>query len=216
MPVQPTAAQSTASRLNGARSAGPLTDAGKARSALNATRHGLCGRSFFLLPDEDPAEYARHEALWLSTWRPRDAPEREAALTAIRALWREERADRLEVQVLNDLFGADGIEDEAEAKAVKQAAWRALSTLLRYRGRIQREHDRARRELELLRQRPTGGLLASPPAVAVAPPAPTGGTHEPEPRAAGAPVPSEPDRPLNRHQRRALQAMQRRQRKLAA
>jgi hypothetical protein len=124
MPIQPTAAQSTASRLNGARSAGPLTDAGKARSALNAMRHGLCGRSFFLLPDEDPAEYARHEALWLSTWRPRDALEREAASTAIRALWREERADRLEVQVLNDLFGADGIEDEAEAKAVKRAAWR--------------------------------------------------------------------------------------------
>jgi hypothetical protein len=183
MPAQRTAAQSAASRENGARSHGPVTEAGKARSALNATRHGLCGRSFFLLPDEDPADYARHEALWLSTWRPRDALEREAALTAIRALWREERADRLEVQVLDDLFGADAIEDEAEAKAVKQAAWRALSTLLRYRARIQREHDRARRELDLLRQRPASGLLASPPAVAVAPPAPNGGTHEPEPRA---------------------------------
>ena len=214
MPARPTAAQSTASRLNGVRSTGPVTEAGKSRSALNATRHGLCGRSFFLLPDEDPAEYARHEALWLSTWRPRDVLEREAALTAIRALWREERADRLEVRVLNDLFGADGIEDEAEAKAVKQAAWRALSTLLRYRSRIQREHDRARRELEALRQRPASGLLASPPTVAVVPPAPSGGTREPEPRAAAAPAPSEPDRLLNRHQRRALKAMQRR--KLAA
>jgi hypothetical protein len=214
VPVQPHAAQSAASRLNGARSAGPATDAGKARSALNATRHGLCGRSFFLLPDGDPGEYARHEALWLSRWRPRDALEREAALTAVRALWREERADRLEVQVLNDFFGAEDIEDEVEAKAVKQAAWRALSTLLRYRARIQREHDRARRELDALRQRPASGLLASPPGVAVAPPAPNGGMHEPEPRAASASVRSEPERPLNRHQRRALQAMQRR--KLAA
>jgi hypothetical protein len=211
VPAQPTLAQSTASRLNGAPSAGPVSDAGKARSALNATRHGLCGRSFFLLPDEDPAEYARHETLWLSTWRPRDALEREAALAAIRALWREERADRLEVQVLNDLFGAEAIEDEAEAKAVKQAAWRALSTLLRYRARIQREHDRARRELDALRQRPQTGLAAQP---AAAPPTQHGGTHEPEPRAAATPVQSEPERPLNRHQRRALKAMQRR--KLAA
>jgi hypothetical protein len=216
VPVQPNAAQSAASRLNGARSAGPATDAGKARSALNATRHGLCGRSFFLLPDGDPGEYARHEALWLSRWRPRDALEREAALTAVRALWREERADRLEVQVLNDLFGAEDIEDEVEAKAVKQAAWRALSTLLRYRARIQREHDRARREFDMLRQRPQAGLVVAPPAPALVttPAAPHVGTHEPEPRAAGAPVPSEPDRPLNRHQRRALKAMQRR--KLAA
>ncbi|HEX6013698.1 MAG TPA: hypothetical protein VFY87_18240 [Geminicoccaceae bacterium] len=192
MPAQPTLAQSTASRLNGAPSAGPVSDAGKARSALNATRHGLCGRSFFLLPDEDPAEYARHETLWLSTWRPRAVLEREAALTAIRALWREERADRLEVQVLNDLFGAEAIEDEAEAKAVKQAAWRALSTLLRYRARIQREHDRARRELDALRQRPQAGLAAQP---APAPPTQHGGTHEPEPRAAATPVQSKPERP---------------------
>src|SRR5687767_3732407 len=111
MPAQLTAAQSAASRLNGARSTGPVSDAGRARSALNATRHSLCSRGFFLLPDENPDEYARHETLWLSTWRPRDTLEHEAALTAIRALWREERADRLEVQVLNDLFGSDAIED---------------------------------------------------------------------------------------------------------
>ena len=57
MPTAPSPAQSEASRLNGARSNGPATDAGKARSALNGVRHGLCGRTFFLLPDEDPAEF---------------------------------------------------------------------------------------------------------------------------------------------------------------
>ena len=70
MPTTPSPAQSEASRLNGARSAGPATEAGKARSALNGVRHGLCGRTFFLLPDEDPAEFREHEAMWLAVWSP--------------------------------------------------------------------------------------------------------------------------------------------------
>src|SRR5215207_963801 len=126
MPSTPSPAKSHTSRQNGAR------------SALNGVRHGMCGRTFFLLPDEDPAEFERHEALWLAAWAPCDLHEHEAAGAAIRAMWREERADRLEVQVLNDLFGADRIADEAERDAAKTAAFKALGTLLRYRGRIER------------------------------------------------------------------------------
>ena len=70
MPTTPSPAQSEASRQNGARSAGPATAAGKARSARNSVRHGLSGRTFFLLPDEDPAEFRAHEAMWLAAWRP--------------------------------------------------------------------------------------------------------------------------------------------------
>ena len=62
MPASPTPAQAEASRLNGAQSGGPASQAGKARSAVNGARHGLTGRTFFLLPDEDPAEFAAHEA----------------------------------------------------------------------------------------------------------------------------------------------------------
>ena len=103
MPATPSPAQSEASRLNGARSAGPATAAGKARSARNGVRHGLCGRTFFLLPDEDPEEFREHEAMWLAAWSPRDLHEHQAAEAAIRAMWRESRADRLEAQVLADL-----------------------------------------------------------------------------------------------------------------
>jgi hypothetical protein len=210
LPAHSTDTQSAASRCNGARSAGPVTAVGKACSARNATRHGLAGASLFLLADEDPEDYASHEALWLRTLNPTDLAEREAALAAVRALWRESRADRLEAQVLNDLFAADDLEDEAEAKAVKRAAWRALSTLLRYRARVQREHDRARRELDALRQRPRQLAPAAvrsepePVPAATAPPClrpvvpPTALPDEPE-----------PPRALNRHQRRALAAMRR-------
>ena len=203
MPVVPTAAQSATSRLNGARSAGPVTADGKARSARNAVRHGLSGRTFFLLPDEDPEEFAAHEAEWLATWRPRDQAEREAALAAVRAMWREIRGDRLEAQVLTGLFAAGKIADAAEREAARAAAFRELAMLLRYQARIARELRAARAALDELRQR---RLVAPRP-------------DEPEPRPAAAattapipptPVRSEPEPALNRHQRRALAALSRR------
>jgi hypothetical protein len=57
MPVTRSPAQRAASRANGARSRGPTTDAGKARSARNGTRHGLRGGPFVLLPGEDREEF---------------------------------------------------------------------------------------------------------------------------------------------------------------
>ena len=127
MATTPSPAQSEASRQNGARSTGAATEAGKARSALNSVRHGLCGRTFFLLPDEDPAEFREHGAMWLAVWSPRDLHEHQAAEAAIRAMWREIRADRLEVQVLTDLFAAGEIADEAERQAAKAVAFKALA-----------------------------------------------------------------------------------------
>ena len=162
MPTTPSPAQSVTSRQNGARSAGPATAAGKARSALNGVRHGLCGRTFFLLPDEDPAEFLRHEALWLAAWRPRDLHEHQAAEAAIRCMWREERADRLEAVVLTDLFAAGKLADPAEREAAKAVAFKALATLLRYRGRIEREHGAAMAALESLRQRRLARPVARP------------------------------------------------------
>ncbi len=49
-------ARALASRRNGARSQGPRTTAGKARSARNALTHGLRSRRQVLLHDEDAAE----------------------------------------------------------------------------------------------------------------------------------------------------------------
>ena len=206
MPAAPSSAQSAASRLNGARSGGPVTDAGKARAALNGVRHGLSSRTFFLLADEDPEEFRQHEALWLAAWRPRDLHEQEAAMAAIRTMWREIRADRLEAQVLGDLFAAGRIPDAAEAQAAKDKAFKALGGLLRYKARIEREYRAALAALEALRQR----RLAQPPAR----------RSEPEPIEAAPPSSepmrqSEPER-LNRHQRRALKARARQRDRLAA
>ena len=91
-------------------------------------------------------------------------------------MWREERADRLEAVVLTDLFAAGKLPDPAEAEAAKTAAFKALGTLLRYRGRIEREHRAAMQALECLRQRRLARPVARPdepePALPMAAPPP--------------------------------------------
>ena len=153
MPATPSSAQSEASRQNGARSAGPATEAGKARAALNGVRHGLCGRTFFLLPDEDPAEFQRPRgavARGLAPARPARAPGGRG------------RHPRDVARGPRRPAGGGGAERpvrrrrdrrRGRAEAAKTAAFKALGTLLRYRGRIEREHGTAMAALESLRQR---------------------------------------------------------------
>ena len=76
MPANRTPAQQAASRANGARSRGPTTEAGKACSARNGTKHGLRGGPFTLLPGEDQDEFAALRAAVTADWGPRDAYER--------------------------------------------------------------------------------------------------------------------------------------------
>jgi hypothetical protein len=57
--VPVSSARAEASRKNGAKSRGPRTPEGKARSAQNALKHGLRAEKYVVLPDEDIGEFAR-------------------------------------------------------------------------------------------------------------------------------------------------------------
>jgi len=48
--------KSESARINGAKSHGPKTEAGRKRSSQNALKHGLTAQTL-VLPTEDPAEF---------------------------------------------------------------------------------------------------------------------------------------------------------------
>ena len=236
MPASPTPAQSEASRQNGARSHGPATPEGKARSALNGTRHGLRGSTFTLLPDEDPAAWAALLDGYLARFRPADAAELACVERLAACDWREGRLLRLEAEML---FAGRG--DTAEPDP--RLGW--SRTLPRYAAAIRRDRKEALEQLEMLRaarpRLPAQPTLADAArfrwlaerierAVAEGPVTPANDTREPEaqPGAEGEPAPEtpataaahaspnrvtpepEPQRPLNRAERRRLAALARR------
>lgn len=126
---------------------GPRTPEGKARSALNALRHGLRARRFCLLPHEDPAEFEALAQATRAAYAPTDPIERELVEAIAVALWRQMRVDRLEAEALADIPPADdsrscGTDLESEDKRAR------LLTLMRYRAQVELALARAQRALE--------------------------------------------------------------------
>ena len=145
MPSTTTPAQQAASRANGARSRGPVTEAGKARAARNGTRHGLRGGPFALLPGEDADEFAQLHAAVTADWSPRDAYERRWVRELVAALWRQERLRGLELATLA------AAEQESPPT---EATVKRLLTFARYGARIDKDMTMALRALRVLRDRP--------------------------------------------------------------
>jgi hypothetical protein len=129
-----TPAQAIASRANGARSHGPVTEEGKAKSSQNALRHGMRSTAV-VLPGEDPEQYARHQADYVECFRPVNQPERDLVLAMSAARWRLNRLMALESQLLQ----------ESEDLA------RALNTVTRYEGQLNRTYNTAFKQLEVLK-----------------------------------------------------------------
>ena len=87
-------ARAAASRKNGAKSQGPKTPEGKARSARNALKHGLCAENH-LVSAEDEQEYEALEAALFGELAPVGVLQAVLVRRIVRAAWRLERADRL-------------------------------------------------------------------------------------------------------------------------
>jgi len=143
-------ARAAASRANGARSQGPKTPEGKARSAQNALKHGLRAQKHMLLPGESAAEYQRLEAALMEELAPEGALQAVLARRVVAAAWRLERAEGIEVQLFawNQLGGVGRNLGLALIRDCNNA--RAFATLLRYRGGTLAEFWRALRTLKAL------------------------------------------------------------------
>ena len=139
-----TARQAQASRHNGAKSNGPVTEAGRKRSAQNSLRHGLCARKFELRDPQDQKAFDALEADLLFTWKAVEDAQKAVVRQIAVAMWRLKIVDAMEMALM------DGIMD-GEATALEGGlGLPSLNSIYRYRGRIEREMKQAQERLREL------------------------------------------------------------------
>ncbi|HEX6894743.1 MAG TPA: hypothetical protein VF146_05695 [Bryobacteraceae bacterium] len=86
-------------RANAAHSTGPRTEAGKQRSSLNATKHGLTAQTV-VLPSEDPAQYEAHRAQFFDEYQPATPTETQLVQELVDTAWRLNRIPLLEASLI--------------------------------------------------------------------------------------------------------------------
>ena len=167
-------ARAEASRRNGARSSGPVTPEGRARSSRNALRHGLCAEKHVVVDGESAQAFAAFEAALIDDLAPQGALQTLLAGRIARAAWRLERAERIEAELFaREMDGPFGGGDLGLALIRDGNGARAFDTLLRYRGAAQAEFSRALRLLKALQAEAAQAAAPSPGRAARRPSRPT-------------------------------------------
>ncbi|HME06207.1 MAG TPA: hypothetical protein VKG25_04120 [Bryobacteraceae bacterium] len=113
-----TDAQIEASRVNGAKSQGPVTAEGKQKSSQNAVKHGLSARTIVLC-NEDHALFEQLEQDYIGSLTPTTALELHIVQRIAEAHWRMRRAWAVET-ALTDRSNPRLDDDLRTAKAQEQ------------------------------------------------------------------------------------------------
>jgi hypothetical protein len=137
---------------------GPKTPEGKARSKMNAVKHGLRARSFSLLPEESAAEWAEHMADLRRCYGPVDAAEEKLVAAIAVAMWNEIRADRTLSETMAAIPPAGpGCSHGADMQ--EPAHGRAMGTAIRYMTAASMASQRAQRAFIAHRKAKRAGLI---------------------------------------------------------
>jgi hypothetical protein len=179
-PLSP--ARAEASRRNGAKSCGPKSAEGKARSAQNALKHGLRAQKHLVLANENAADFAALEAALVEELAPEGVLQTILAQRIARAAWRLERADRLEIEVL--AWTSHEAAGPGLALIRDNNGSRSVETLVRYRGAAMAELMRSLRALKALQAE---AREAAMPSAAAARPLPRRDETPIEPKSCGNP-----------------------------
>jgi hypothetical protein len=146
-------------RVNGAKSSGPVTQEGKARSSQNSLKHGLTS-SRVVLPHESQEEYDDLEAAIFNRFKPADELEIELAKEMAAARWRLRRIEAMETALFKkvireqqELQGPDVDPDDVRDAAYAEVAEsKTMRTLVRNQNQLRRAFDKAWRDLEILQK----------------------------------------------------------------
>lgn len=106
-----TESQQNASRANGAKSNGPTTPEGKAKSAQNGTTHGLFSTTILLKPESQSAWHKLADGL-VKRFKPADDVELNLIYEMAVATWRSQRATAMEAALVNMDYDVLDITDE--------------------------------------------------------------------------------------------------------
>lgn len=142
-----------ASRANGARSHGPVTPAGKQRSAGNALRHGLLAKCC-VLKSESLECFGELIDEHIARFQPADDVEWGLVEEMISACWRLRRCWAIETRILDNEISAQRDGDQIDRIAgglTDAAATHPLSLMHRYETRLQMMYQRALNSLLFLR-----------------------------------------------------------------
>jgi hypothetical protein len=132
--------QIEANRRNALKSSGPKTGEGKARSRMNALRHGLTAGQA-VLPHEDDYEKLREGIL--ESYAPADAAELAIVEELANAYWRLMRLHRVETRYWEQLGGSYNRADEGIAEALLQTPDRHMRNFFRYYAQVERSYYKA-------------------------------------------------------------------------
>jgi hypothetical protein len=140
------------------KSTGPRTEEGKKRSAMNATRHGLTGRTI-VMPYEDMEAYHRFCEELFASLAPETPVERQYAQTFCDTQWRLNRMRSIEdaMLALGHFEEAGRIETEHPQVHAALTAARvfrddsnSFANLSLYEQRLQRTLDKSLKQLQTL------------------------------------------------------------------
>ena len=152
-----TGSQIEASRINGAKSHGPVTEEGKAVSSRNATRHGILSKTV-ILEGESADRFQEHMAAFIEQFDPGDSEELSLVEHMAVCRWRQFSVWGLETAGISDAIreltekSPDLLEKEPAVRAFRaigemNAKGNQLDTLLRYDVRFDRQFYRAYNKL---------------------------------------------------------------------
>ena len=93
--------RSETARINGAKSRGPVSAEGLAKSSRNALKHGLTSISMIILDTEDPDEFDRLLNDFFARYQPAGPAEQDLVEEMVAARWRIRRMWVVETSLLN-------------------------------------------------------------------------------------------------------------------
>jgi hypothetical protein len=137
--------QQIASRTNGAKSHGPLTEEGKQASSQNSRTHGLLSKKV-VLAGESQEEFDALLASFLDEHQPETATERDLIERMAAARWRQERVWSVETAGLNNEIRRPRYHEGEDYATLTFVALRTLSDDSRVLDLLQRYDARFERQ----------------------------------------------------------------------